>query len=355
MQTFEGRFYSGESPQAEQVRIEVDAEKLHIAFFTRPEVIWETWPLASLKMDVASTEFAVYRSEAPRRKLIVRGTSEQLKAAFVDLHLDQAMATRRFRRRWLKIAVASMAFVAVAYFGILSATTWFADWLPRKSEKALLGSYVKLPARTLALPQQIAVNSLLQVIYPVFPLDREFEVTLDVLDIGMINAFALPGGQLYMTCGLIKNSESPEMLLGVLAHEIAHIEYRHNLKAYLRNFMLAPLLMGSGAQEDGIVSVAKVAWASGYSRHDETEADHRAVERLEAAGVNPEGFAQFFAVLQKKHGSGKLEKHLEWIGSHPESSKRQNSVLRQKNAERKYHKLAYSPELWSELQGICAY
>lgn len=115
-----------------------------------------------------------------------------------------------------------------------------------------------------------------------------------------VNAFALPGGDIYVNTGLIRAIDDVDALAGVLAHEVAHVEARHGTeqltKAYGTQALIA--LLGS---DSGLVEVAGDLVASGvfskFSRDAEREADRLGLELLAEAGFDPQGMVEFFEVL----------------------------------------------------------
>ena len=128
---------------------------------------------------------------------------------------------------------------------------------------------------------------------------------IKVVDTDEVNAFALPGGYLYVNRGLISIAEVESELAGVIAHEIAHVVARHGAKALTRQLGLE-IITGiiSGRNPRGARRiVSQLAGIGGilsmlhHSRTAEREADALAVENLREAGYNPEGVTGFFEKL----------------------------------------------------------
>lgn len=128
---------------------------------------------------------------------------------------------------------------------------------------------------------------------------------IKVVDTDEVNAFALPGGFLYVNRGLISISGNEAELAGVIAHEIAHVVARHGAKALTRQLGLEIMLgMISGRNPTGVRRVAsQLAGIGGilsmlhHSREAEREADALAVVNLREAGYDPEGLTGFFEKL----------------------------------------------------------
>ena len=138
-----------------------------------------------------------------------------------------------------------------------------------------------------------------------------------------MNAFALPGGFLYVNKGAILAADSEAELAGVMAHEIAHVAARHGVeqasKATLANYAMIPLIFMTG----GLGYIAYQAAQIGvpltflkFSRNVESEADKLGAQYLWASGYDPNNFLSFFEKLEKKekHKPGTLSK---LFGTHP--------------------------------------
>jgi predicted Zn-dependent protease len=158
--------------------------------------------------------------------------------------------------------------------------------------------------------------------------DAKIPFTIKVLDSDDVNAFALPGGFLYVNKGVILAADTEAELAGVMAHEIAHVAARHGVeqasKATLANYAMIPLIFMSG----GLGAIAYNAAQIGvplaflkFGRGAESEADKLGAQYLWAAGYDPHYFMTFFEKLDKKEKSkpGTLSK---LFGTHPPTGDR---------------------------------
>ena len=129
--------------------------------------------------------------------------------------------------------------------------------------------------------------------------------TFTVVDTKEVNAFALPGGWIYVNRGLIERTSSMSELAGVLAHEIGHVTRRHSVQQ-LQQLQGANLGVGllctltrscaSGVSREAI-NIGGSALFAKFSRDDETEADAEAVATTVKAGISPRGIPGMFRVL----------------------------------------------------------
>lgn len=138
-----------------------------------------------------------------------------------------------------------------------------------------------------------------------------YPYSFDVANYREINAFALPGGPVWIHRGLIESAENESQLAGVLAHEIAHIASRHAAsqltKGTVANVGLgllgAVLGDGRGAQIAQLgAGFAANATMMKFSRDDEREADRKALLYLKRAGYDPRGMVEFLQVLRRQQG-----------------------------------------------------
>lgn len=158
-----------------------------------------------------------------------------------------------------------------------------------------------------------------------------------VVDTDEVNAFAIPGGWLYVNRGLITTAEDESELAAVIAHEIGHVDRKHGARAISRQLGAALLLDATLGGTDASVKRRAgrqvAAFFIGvkqlsYGRDAEREADRFAVESTYAAGIDPEGTATFFQklVAMQKKEPGQLAK---MFSTHPPSRERVENVRAQ--------------------------
>ena len=140
--------------------------------------------------------------------------------------------------------------------------------------------------------------------------DAKVPFTIKVIDSEEVNAFALPGGFMFVNTGLVLKAENEAELAGVLAHEIAHVAARHGTKQATRgeliNYASIPLIFMGGWAGYAIRQAAGLAIPMGFlqfSRGMEAQADHLGLEYLYKSGYDPTAFIDFFErieTLEKK-------------------------------------------------------
>jgi len=215
-------------------------------------------------------------------------------------------------------AAALFAGVSAALLAIvLTAPTWLGPRVPpsweRKIGDAMIGDMGNRLCRTPA--SDAALAKLVSQLDPEQPVTR-----VGIANIDMVNAVALPGGQVLIFDGLIQEADDPDELAGVIGHEIGHVRERHVMQALLRQFGLSVLLGGINSDiGTGIFGVA----AMSYSRDAEREADEFSRQQLARSNISPEGTAEFFEYLKEEMGGG--PEWASWIASHPMPDEREEA------------------------------
>ena len=150
---------------------------------------------------------------------------------------------------------------------------------------------------------------------------RDVDYEFKVIDKDEINAFACPGGFIYVYSGLLEVLDNEAQLAAVLAHEISHVVARHSIKK-LQNIygysILATIALGDKTEGTAgdIVNVAMMLILQGYSRDNEFEADRYGILYMKNSGYNPEGMIQVFEKFKKMEGSS-MPAVLTLLSSHP--------------------------------------
>ena len=158
--------------------------------------------------------------------------------------------------------------------------------------------------------------------------DAKVPFTIKVIDSDEINAFALPGGFLYVNSGLLLAAQEEAELAGVMAHEIAHVSAHHATRqmthSQLFNLATIPLVFvggGLGVAVQELAGLAGPLTLTKFSRSFEAEADYLGVEYLYQAGYDPQAFISFFerAQVLEKQKPGSVSR---MFSSHPQTADR---------------------------------
>ena len=135
-----------------------------------------------------------------------------------------------------------------------------------------------------------------------------------ILDSNEVNAFATPGGHIFVTRGLISAAKSEDALAGVIAHEVAHIQLQHGLKAIKTSRITQAIMITSMAVVEGVTErdlteatnlfnntigqIVNTLVNKGYSKSQEYDADSAALRLMTSAGYNPRGLIDVLEELK---------------------------------------------------------
>lgn len=234
-------------------------------------------------------------------------------------HGSSPARARRARRALTGTLVAGTAALTTACAGISP-----------QQEQELGADYAAQINAELPIVQDPALNRYInQLGRRIAPADRAFPYHFYIVNAEQVNAFAIPGGHVYVNRGLVERTDDLSELAGVLAHEIGHVAERHSVEQIERaqsanlGINLAYILMGrtpSGA-ERAAIGVGGGLVLARYSREAENEADAVAIPLLVNAGIHPRGLLSFFHELlsEQSRSPSALET---WFSTHPTTEDR---------------------------------
>lgn len=161
--------------------------------------------------------------------------------------------------------------------------------------------------------------------------DVQFPFTFKVVVDDSINAFAIPGGHIYVHTGLIKAASSEDELAAVMAHEINHAVARHGTQQMTQQYgynLVVQMLLGDnpGMLTQLATSLFGQAGTMAYSRSMENQADYLGVETMAKAGYDPNGMLTFFTKLNAMSGGQKTSQVEKFFSSHPQTGERLSNV-----------------------------
>lgn len=172
-----------------------------------------------------------------------------------------------------------------------------------------------------AAPEVQAVVA--KLIEPLLALQKNgpYEFKLHVVESGVVNAFALPGGAMIVTTGLLESAPSADAVIGVMAHEISHVTQRHGMRGIVQKlglWVLVSAVLGDVSGVIALVSEQAAGLASlGFSREMESEADREGVKLLARAGLDPAGLRAFFESRKKDEDADLPESVMRFLSTHP--------------------------------------
>ncbi|HEX8370526.1 MAG TPA: M48 family metalloprotease [Pyrinomonadaceae bacterium] len=164
----------------------------------------------------------------------------------------------------------------------------------------------------------------------------QFQYTFQIVNARDINAFALPGGPMYVNRGMIEAAKNEGEMAGVMAHEISHVALRHATAQATKQSNPLNQILGGAAILGGAIlggqtgaalgqSIYKGFLVNPYSREYETQADILGSQIMARAGYDPRDLANMFQTIANQGGS----RTPEWLSSHPDPGNRFNNINRE--------------------------
>jgi Zn-dependent protease with chaperone function len=233
----------------------------------------------------------------------------------------------RMQQSWRSTLLALLGTVAVLVlgymYGLPQASKAIAYALPESVEHsigsgtlAFLDKHVLAPS-SLPLERREAIKARFQGLMPPFPNEPHFELVFRKGNIGP-NAFALPSGQIVLTDEIVKLVDDDDAAMGILAHEMGHLYYRHLMRRIVQTSTVGAvttLLFGDVSAV--VANLPTLVLDMKYSRDAEREADDYAIAMLKKNGINLAKFALVFEKLGEKTGDP-----VPYLSSHPASAER---------------------------------
>ena len=303
MNAVDARYFDGRSSRAHAVRLSVNGGHLDITGgqITRRE------PLSSLRVSEPL-------ARAPRIVTFDDGAFCEIadNAAFSQIladsgHRDSLVVTWQNRWRGALVAVlALIAFLFVVYRWVLPVTAEYAAvrvplaWEERLGREAT--AFLEKQVFSKTQLSQERRDALMARFAAIAPKDgRDYAIRFRASKIGP-NALALPGGVIYVTDELVELAPDDDAIIGVLAHELGHIEQRHLMRRLFASAAVgaaAAVLFGDVSTVLGALPAVLIDLD--YSRAMEHEADLYAVELLRANGISTGSLATLFERMQNAH------------------------------------------------------
>ena len=187
------------------------------------------------------------------------------------------------------------------------------------------------------------------------PQPYTFRIT--VVNSGIVNAVAAPGGHIIVFRGLLERTDNAEELAGVLAHEIEHVLHRHITRAIFQQASTGVLMAALVGDVSGVVAYglegARTLGELQMSRAAESEADREGMRLLQEAGIDPAGMITFFEKLSKyerERGDDALTRYLR---SHPTTAERIATLRALAAAAPAPERRLLAGDDWNDVKSLC--
>jgi Zn-dependent protease with chaperone function len=368
------RYYDGHSAQPHAVDIRPAGS--HLQIVSPAGASMASWNLDSIVLpDFMNPPYSLIHlqkggQDTGERLTVMDGAAhERLAPLLLGV---RANARRTSLNKWLRVCAAVWLLGLLLWWGFPYATDAVVSLVPVDAEIALgedvrdqVGAMLarKNAGKVLHCGNPAGMAALDALTERLSHVDESpYPMSVSVINSGIVNAFAAPGGAILVTSGLLEETESPEELAGILAHEMGHVRERHGLRSMAGVYglqLLGLLFSGNskGVFGDTAQGLALYMTTSSWSRDFERAADAHAFTLLRKAGLNTQGLSTFFERLEKDAEKDKnLFPALAMLSSHPATAAR---IAMLREMEQTAGKPEYalvsvmSAEDWKAVQNIC--
>lgn len=229
------------------------------------------------------------------------------------------------RGKYVTLAVGILATGVVAWYGTFWALDRVIDLAPRSWE-VQLGKAIASGEKSARIADPVVqdvVDTMGKRLVAQLPKDQPYTFEFHPVWDKVENAYALPGGQVLITSGLLTSAETPDEVAGILGHEIQHVMGRHTFRRIGRELgltFLAAMLFGDIG---GVAASGRGLLGLAFDRGQEAESDRVGLALAHQAGFDPAAMATFFKRHQKEAELDKnAEQVLSLLSTHPADSER---------------------------------
>ncbi|OEJ66746.1 hypothetical protein BEN30_11765 [Magnetovibrio blakemorei] len=348
----EAYYYNGKSAVRHKVAVRLSESALDILLpsgETMTRWLYDVIVFA----DKSSGGVRVAKADSEERLVFLdQAAFEALRSRAPNMYTSQ----KRIRRGMALAIATTIVFLVGVYFVTPTLTAVFVALTPLSYEAKLGKRYA---GQISSLLEDGADKKTCQGVHGLKALDKLVQALaqhapvllpyhVQVLDVKMVNAMALPGGYIFVFRGLLDQAESQDELAGVLAHEMAHAQLRHPMHAMVRRYgvsMMSDMMFGGSVMG----GVSKNVMMTAYSREAEQEADALAVQTLQSAHIDANGLANFFKRLSKEEEKSRFELP-GFMSTHPDTASRARHVESAKPGGL----AVLQDEEWTNLKAVCS-
>src|SRR5882672_6722116 len=347
-------YFDGTSSRRRLVTLEFN-DRLEI---TEYEHTLAAWSYADIRRaDSPSGTLRVTCLAAPAlARLEIRDAAVAAELISRCTQLDENIPGRRGVARIVGWSLAAtVSIVAVVLFGVPLAADRLAPLVPQAFERRL-GDVAEGQVKTLFggkvcdnAPGQAAFRKLVNALRESAGLDPSIQSA--VLSNPIPNAFALPGGKVYVFSGLLAKAENADEVAGILAHELGHLKHRDGTRNLIYNggtSFLIGLLFGDITGSGALIFASRSLVTASYSREAEQNADTFAIDAMHRLGRSPKPMGELMFRVTGKEG----DRNLSILASHPLTEDRLARMSREDRPPSGPPLLTAGE--WASLKAICS-
>ncbi len=310
--TFKGKYYNGLSSMGLEAEIALESHAILIAYTDKdgePQTI--AWDIAQMHKNefIAKDRVTLQYGTFPPQSLEVNSAAFVIALKTTYAHQDFMQSHYHFlsKKGWKGVIAGGtlcVSLIAIFYFvGIPTIAEGIAEKFPLKYEVEIGEQLFK------TVTKQYQIDSVKTVLmndfYKNLAYPSNYDIKVTVVEVDMVNAFAVLGGNIVVFTGILDKMQNSNELAALLAHEASHIELRHSTKSMFRslaNYMFISLIFYDvNAIASLLVENANMLTDLHYSRRLEQEADENGFRLMVGQQIDPNGMVQLFETLKDGH------------------------------------------------------
>lgn len=350
-----GTYSDGKTAKQNPCHLVLNNQDLLI-YFTEENnrlIIWNLNSVSSCQLN-ASTLIVTY-GNFPHQTIECTGEIAQL----IYKHWSNGNVIKNAEGVVFKGKAAVAIALTLVFLGLLAGFYFYivpwagekaATLIPAEAEADLGNSIAKV--YTDVSEQNDTLNQLLNDFVKELKISSTYNIQTGIIISDQINAFALPGGKIFVYSAIIQKMNSYEELVALLGHEITHVVNQHSLKSICRSaasgMVIATLFGDITGISSAVLSQADQFKQLNYSRELETEADDMGYELMLRNGIDPKGMIDLLKLLKEE--GGKMPELMQYLSTHPDTDARIKNIENKKVNGRSFSKNQKLESIFKELK-----
>ena len=347
-------YFDGLSSKAYACKIDIRSQQVHIQLDESLKII--TWERSEItNFELTGNSLTIKHGAFPQETLEINGSDA------VDFFALLSKDNLRSKSKvyWFKntktVVISSIfAFIGFCFLTYFYLIPWLGEkaiYLIPKDAEVQLGESIAASIRSTEVVDKQATLAANEFLIEINARDN-YKINLTVVKSETVNAFALPGGQLFIYTGIIDKMQNYEEFSALLAHEITHVTHQHSLKSLGRtaasSIFIAALFGDVSGVTSGILDQANQIKQLTYSRELETQADTEGVKWMVKNHINPKGMLDLMEILNAQQDS--TPDFMKYLSTHPETNERIKTLKNTKEIKYTYKQNEELVRLFAKLK-----
>jgi predicted Zn-dependent protease len=347
-------YFDGISSRAWTCKIDVRKEEILIQIDETLQII--SWKIKNLiSKELTGSTLTLKYGKFPHETIEIKGVKA---LDFYELITKNTLRGKSnliwYRKKTPVIITLIFSFVLLCFLSYWTLIPWLGEkatlLVPRDTEIQIGASIAENFKQTEEVNEQSSklVNQLLDSLN----VKEAYPIQITVINSKTVNAFALPGGQIFVYSGIIDKMKNYNELVALLSHEITHVTHQHSLKSLGRSAATSIFISGlfgdiSGISA-GILDQANQLKQLRYSRELETEADQHGVDFMVKYKVNPKGMVDLMKILDAE--GEKQDGFMKYLSTHPETKERIRTLISNERVELEFKEKQELKTIFNEIK-----